>query len=76
MRRLGGLQQRGGDLEEERREGVEVALVDQHRLDRGIAQRAGAGQAAEAGPHDHHPGRPAEEESVTEGGGSISRVSR
>jgi hypothetical protein len=48
----------GGDLVEERLEGMEVVAVDDGDLDVGVHQAAGGGQPAETGP-DHDDVRPA-----------------
>ena len=42
----------GRNLVEQRREGVEVVLVDEGDVDLAFVERAGGGEAAEAGPDD------------------------
>jgi hypothetical protein len=52
---VGGVQPGGGDLVEQRLEGVEVVAVDQRdRHVVGLGQGLGGGEPAEAGPDDHH----------------------
>ena len=50
-----GVQAGRGHLVEQRLEGVEVVGVDERHVDRGVAERLGRRQAAEAGADDHDP---------------------
>ena len=59
-----------GDLVEEGLKGVEVVGVDDDHIDRHPPQRPGQGEAAEAGPDDHHPWPPARK------GRGVRRVAR
>ena len=49
-----GVEAGGGDVVEERLEGVVVALVDDHHVDVAARERTRRAQAAEPCAHDHH----------------------
>jgi hypothetical protein len=50
-----GLEQVGGDLVQERLEGVVVVLVDQHDVDIRVLQRQRCAQTCKASPEDQDP---------------------
>ena len=54
---VGRAQQAARDLVQQRREQVVVVPVDEHDVDRLVAQLPGALEPAEAGADDHDPGR-------------------